>query len=300
MKCEETQQEGMNLDEVPVSCCPQAQEPMGLTNAEYHARPEISKSGLDLVRRSPLHYWNRFLNPDRVIEPPTLAMTLGSALHTRVLEPHLYDDEYIVVPEGIDRRTKEGKLRWADFEDEAGGKTLLKAEDATRIEAMAAAIHRHPAASVVLRTKGLCEQSYFWKDDATGVECKCRPDWHSADRTLIADVKTTEDASPKGFVRSVMKWRYHVQAAFYSRGLGASDFLFIAVEKQPPFAVGVYATPIELIQRGEFEMKQDLELIAKCRAENKWPGYGNEIQALPVPAWLGDERAEQINEIEGF
>jgi exodeoxyribonuclease VIII len=273
---------------------------MGLTNAEYHARPEVSKSGLDQVRRSPLHYWNRYLNPERAIEPPTPAMVLGSALHARVLEPHLFADEYIVAPEGIDRRTKEGKLRWADFEAEAEGRTVLRGEDAAQIEAMAQAVHRHPAARTILRLPGKCEQSYFWTDETSGVECKCRPDWHSDDRRLIADVKTTEDASPRGFARSVLKYRYHVQAAFYSQGISAEQFLFIAVEKKPPFCVAVYVTPPELIERGLKEATEDLRLIATCRAENSWPGYGDEIQALTVPSWLQDEPVENGPEIEGF
>lgn len=289
------------MDELAVKSDPQTQDqPMGLTNAEYHARPEVSKSGLDLARRSPLHFWNRYLNPDRAVEPPTDAMVLGSALHARVLEPHLYEDEYIAAPEGIDRRTKEGKLRWADFEAEADGKIVLKAEDAARIEAMAQAVHRHPAARMILRLPGKCEQSYFWTDETSGENCKCRPDWHSDDRRLIADVKTTEDASPRGFIRSVMKYRYHVQASFYSQGIGADQFLFIAVEKKPPFAVAVYATPPELLERGFKEAVEDLRLIATCRAENRWPGYGDEIQSLTVPNWLSDEPSENIAEIEGF
>lgn len=289
------------MRELAVSFDPQTPaEPMGLTNAEYHAHPAVSKSGLDQVRRSPLHFWNRYLNPNRIIEPPTPAMVLGSALHARVLEPTLYADEFIVAPEGVDRRTKEGKLRWADFEAKADGKTVIKAEDAAQIEAMAAAVHAHPAARTILRLPGQCEQSYFWTDEATGEACKCRPDWHSDDRRLIADVKTTEDASPRGFIRSVMKYRYHVQAAFYSSSLKAEQFLFIAVEKRPPYCVAVYATPPELIERGLKEAVEDLRLIATCRAENRWPGYGDEIQALAVPNWLSGEPAEHISEIEGF
>lgn len=273
---------------------------MSLTNAEYHAHSAVSKSGLDMVRRSPLHYWNRYLNPDRVIEPPTPAMVLGSALHARVLEPHLFDDEYIVAPEGIDRRTKEGKLLWADFEAQAEGRTVLKAEDAAHIEAMAAAVHRHPAARTILRIPGQCEQSYFWIDPETGEECKCRPDWHSDDRRLIADVKTTEDASPAGFGRSVIKYRYNVQAAFYQQGLGAEQFVFIAVEKKPPYAVAVYATPQSAIDRGLRDAMEDLRRIATCRAANVWPAYGDEIQGLRLPSWFTDESDEPIHEIEGF
>lgn len=301
MKCEEVRQGEVNVRELAVSFDPQMQvKPMGLTNAEYHARPEVSKSGLDQIRRSPLHYWNRYLNPDRIIEPPTPAMVLGSALHTRVLEPHLFADEYAVAPEGVDRRTKEGKLRWADFEAEADGKTVLKAEDVAHIEAMALSLHRHPAARTILRLPGKCEQSYFWTDETSGEKCKCRPDWHSDDRRLIADVKTTDDASPRGFLRSVMKYRYHVQAAFYSQSLQAEEFLFLAVEKKPPYAVAVYTTPPELIERGLREAQEDLRQLAACRAGNNWPGYGDEIQSLAVPTWLQDDTEQPITEIEGF
>lgn len=278
-------------------------ERMALTNAEYHARPEVSKSGLDMVRRSPLHYWNRYLNPDRVVESPTAAMVIGSALHTRVLEPHLFDDEYAVSPEGIDRRTKEGKLRWADFEQESAGKTLLKAEDALHVDAMAEAVRRHPAARVLLSKPGKAEQSYFWTDDETGEKCKCRPDWHTEDRRIIVDLKTTEDASPGKFMRSsVLTYRYHVQAAFYMQGVPEAElFVFAVVEKKPPFATVVYTLPAKLIERGLEEAKADLRTIAECRASGRWPGYGDEVQELPLPKWLDDPGAAELAaEIEGF
>jgi exodeoxyribonuclease VIII len=274
---------------------------MSLSNAEYHARPEVSKSGLDLVHRSPLHYWNRYLNPDREPEDPTPAMMIGSALHTAVLEPHLFDDEYAVAP-ACDRRTKEGKMIWADFEQQAAGKTLLKAEDATNIELMSAAVRQHKAAGFLLRMPGRCEQSYFWTDETSGEKCKCRPDWHSEDRLIIADVKTCEDASPGAFLRkAVFAYRYHVQAAFYSKGLGAKQFIFIAVEKKAPYAVGVYTLPAELVERGWQEAQADLQRLAECRAANQWPGYGESIQELPLPAWLSNTSSDQIlTEIEGF
>lgn len=294
----------MKLSELAISFNPQTPaQPMGLTNAEYHARPEVSKSGLDLVHRSPLHFWNRYLNSERVIEPPTEAMILGSALHTRVLEPHLFDDEYAVAPEGIDRRTKEGKLRWADFEQEAAGKTLLKAEDAARIQAMADAVHHHRAARFLLTMPGKAEQSYFWTEDETGEKCKCRPDWHSDDGRIIVDVKTTEDASPGKFLRSsVLGWRYHVQQAFYMRGLPSAEvFLFVCVEKKPPFAVAVYSLPAKLVERGLEEAMADLRMIASCRAASYWPSYSDEIEELALPRWLEDpESADLLTEIEGF
>lgn len=301
MKCDELQQGRKKVREEAVSLH-ETPNGMTLTNAEYHARPEVSKSGLDLVHRSPLHFWNRYLNPNRVPEPPTAAMVIGSALHTRVLEPHLFDDEYAVAPQ-CDRRTKEGKMIWADFEAEAEGKTLLKAEDAMQINAMAEAVRRHPAARVLLNKAGKAEQSYFWTDDETGEKCKCRPDWHTEDRRIIVDVKTTEDGSPGKFLRSsVLQWRYHVQAAFYMQGVPEAElFVFAVVEKKPPFATVVYTLPAKLVERGLEEARADLRLIAECRAANKWPSYSEEVYELPLPKWLDDEAASNlVNEIEGF
>lgn len=273
-----------------------------LTNAEYHARPEVSKSGLDMVRRSPLHFWNRYLNPDRVIEPPTPAMVTGSALHTRVLEPHLFEQEYAVAPH-CDRRTREGKETWARFEAEAGDKTLLKADDVVQITAMAEAMHRHPATKLLLKG-GKAEQSYFWTDAETGEKCKCRPDFHSADRRIIVDVKTTEDASPAAFMRkSVLTYRYHVQAAFYMQGMPEAEvFVFAVVEKKAPFAAACYTLPAKLIERGLEDARADLRRIAECRATNTWPGYGDEVQELELPKWLSDNGTidQPIPDIEGF
>ncbi len=67
-----------------------------MENADYHAHPAISKSHLDLIARSPLHYWARYIDPKRVIPEPTPAMRIGSAVHTHVLELHNWDTDYIV------------------------------------------------------------------------------------------------------------------------------------------------------------------------------------------------------------
>jgi hypothetical protein len=42
-----------------------------MNNTDYHAHPAISKSHLDQVAKSPLHYWARYLDPNRVVPEPT-------------------------------------------------------------------------------------------------------------------------------------------------------------------------------------------------------------------------------------
>jgi hypothetical protein len=260
-----------------------------LSNANYHRDPAVSKSHLDQVAKSPAHYWARYLDPNRVIPEPTAAMVLGTALHTAVLEPHLWREQFVVPPHAFDRRTKAGKELAQAFEAEAKGKTVLTPDDADRIRLMADAVHRHPASSFLLELPGTREASYFWTDEETGLRCKCRPDWHSIDRRLIVDVKTTKDASPREFARSVAAFRYHVQANWYQRPFPeAEQFLFIAVESQPPHLVAVYAATPEMVAAGGRAADRDLRLLAACREAGAWPGYSDEILPLELPSWCND------------
>jgi hypothetical protein len=273
-----------------------------LSNADYHRHPAISKSHLDKVAKSPAHYWAHYLDPDREPVEPTAAMVLGTALHTAVLEPHLWGEQFLTAPTDAPKRptqiqrnaakpsqaTIEAVRFWDAFEAEAKGKTVLDADDAERVKRMARAVHEHPASRFLLHLPGSREASYFWQDGATGLECKCRPDWHSEDRRLIVDVKTTEDASPRGFARSVANFRYHVQASHYLTGLGAEQFLFVCVEKSPPYLVAVYAATPAMVAAGERTAQRDLATLAECKAQNVWPGYADTIQPIDLPAWCND------------
>lgn len=262
-----------------------------MENADYHAHPAVSKSGLDLIARSPLHYWARYLDPNRMAIEPTAAMRIGTALHTLVLEQDQFESRYVTAPV-VDRRTKEGKARWLEFEAEAAGRELITADDRATISRMAEAVWRHPAAAMLLHWQGKAETTHMWTDATTGVECKCRPDWLTNDGNLIVDLKTTEDASPRGFQRSVANYRYHCQASWYLDGVQAStghrpdQFIFICVEKKPPFAVGVYAADAEMIQIGAETAARDLEVYATCKAADVWPSYSDQIEPLSLPAWM--------------
>jgi len=84
-----------------------------MENADYHRHWAVSKSGLDQIAKSPLHYWARFLDPDRVWTEPTPAMRLGTALHTHVLELSKWDEQIAVAPGDINRRSTAGPRKGA-------------------------------------------------------------------------------------------------------------------------------------------------------------------------------------------
>ena len=255
-----------------------------LTNAEYHASPAISKSGLDLIRKAPALYKWRRENPDE----QTPAMRLGTLTHTAVLEPDRFPFDTIVRPEGIDRRTSAGKAAWAAFEIQSDGREIITAEEMAKLSAIRDAVHSHPAAAKALAGRPTIEQSIFW--DVDGIDCRCRPD-AVTESGVIVDLKTTRDASPDGFAKSIAQYRYHVQAAFYCDGYRAAfgeapkGFAFIAVETEPPYLVAVYVASSTMILRGRADYLDDLAKFRECRDTDTWPGYSSAPLTIDLPKW---------------
>ena len=188
----------------------------------------------------------------------------------------------------------------AEWEKVNEHRTILNPEQWKTIHAMRDALMAHPAANALLTgVPGKAEKSVYWIDATTGVLCRCRPDWWRDDN-LIVDLKTTEDASPEGFARSIAKFRYDVQDAFYTDGVQQATgkrpkaFVFIAVEKKPPYGVGVYVLDAETKDLGRAQYQHDLRVYAECVRTGVWPGYGDKIQTISLPAWHANKNAHLV------
>lgn len=265
--------------------------PLGLverTNEQYHSGPGVSKSQLDAIASgSPRHFWHRYLNPNRERDEPTPALVLGSAVHSIILEPDLFTTQFVANP-GIERRSNAGKAEYAAFMVEHAGKTILTDDQMQTCLAIRDAVHLHPVAAGLLRG-GQAEQSFYAIDAETGELMKCRTDYLAGD--LIVDVKTTEDASPNGFGKSAANFRYPVQVAWYQRVMAAAfgehppHWVFLAVEKGPPYALGIYFPDPSDVQRAALAAQRDFMRIVDHRRSGQWPDYGSEVLPLSLPAW---------------
>lgn len=190
---------------------------------------------------------------------------------------------------------------WSDCVEEwqrnNGHRQVLAGDAWEQVHAMRNAVMDHPAASKLLSAPGRAELSVYWNDPVTGVLCRCRPDFWRDDG-IIVDLKSTEDASPEGFAKSIANWRYDVQDPFYLDGInlmrdqsGRSDiakaraFVFVAVEKKFPHAVGVYMLDNESREHGRAKYRSSLDTFAACEASGVYPGYGDKIQTISLPAW---------------
>lgn len=257
---------------------------MKMTNAEYHAAPGISKSGLDRIARSPAHY-KAWLDSPPV---PTREQIFGSAYHAMILEPDDYLKHFAIAPE-CDRRTKAGKEEWQAFEAAAAGRQAITREDQEILNSMAKALWSHDLAMKLL-ADGTAEDSLF--ADISGCKVKVRPDYKRPDVRVLIDLKTASDASISAFSRAVATYRYHVQAAFYldvaNQIEGDSiyqDFIFIVQEKAPPYAVAVYVADDSLVSRGRELYLEDLAVYARCLASDEWPGYPQTPTIITLPRW---------------
>ena len=254
-----------------------------MPNADYHASPAISKSGLDKIARSPAHYQAARETDQEVTD----ALVFGSAFHDFILLPEVFQTAYTVLPEDFNGRTKEGKALMSAIKE--SGQTVLKSEWVENIKGMAAAVAAHPKAAALL-SGGHSEVSMFWQDADTGLDCRCRPDYiHSSG--IIADLKSTADASPAAFAKSCANFRYHVQDAFYSEGYYQATgewprgFVFIAVEKTAPYAVACYTLDDVAKEKGRELYQRDLQTLQVAQAANAWPAYSDQIKTIQLPAW---------------
>lgn len=178
---------------------------------------------------------------------------------------------------------------YADYLRLIGSKEVIKPEEYDEAQKIAASVRAHPAASKLLQ-EGDAEVSFFWDDPDTGYPCKSRADFVNS-MGYIVDLKTTQDASESEFGRSIGKFGYHRQNAMYMDGYEAvtgeraKGFAFIAVEKKPPYAVGVYLLDDESEDKGRDEYKGLLSKFSECQKSGEWPGYSDQVCTIELPGW---------------
>ncbi|USZ80567.1 exodeoxyribonuclease VIII [Serratia phage MQ-4] len=233
-------------------------------------------------------------------------------LWSEVLESHLaaHGTPYVLSTSSASRHDMAAWLNangkpvklWSDVKAEweavNAHRQILNQDQWDAVHRAAKAIKDHPAASKLIGA-GKAEQSVYWTDPLTGELCRCRPDWWRDDN-IVVDLKTTENAGPDGFAKSIANFRYDVQAAFYLDGIEAATgkrprgFVFVAVEKKPPFAVGVYVLDAETLELGRAQYQHDLKIYAECQRSGVWPGYGDKIQTINLPAWHANKNQKFV------
>lgn len=262
------------------------------TTAEYHAdgANSVSHSELDVFIQSPTLYHGRYRSGEFPREESD-SLEFGAAFHAVLLDGVRVADAVVKIP--ADVLTSNGQRRgkaWEEFQAEHGGHaTLLLPADYERFCTMLRSIDHEPAARRVFADAVDREASIVWTDRETRVVCRCRLDVLT--EWCVADLKTTASVNPKQFSAAAYRFGYHRQAAWYLDGYRAlygdsMPFVFVAVEKKPPFTCAVFELDAEFIRQGQDENRAALRKFADCQRRDSWePETRGLVVSLAPPAW---------------
>lgn len=283
----------------------------GMPAEEYHAdpcdEPSLS-SGIikTLLFRSAKHaqVGHPRLNPD--FEPKESArFDLGGAAHDAFLQgggsivevnPVNFPGKRGGIPDGWTNdaiREERDRIR-------SLGKLPILTENCTHIKGMLGVAHQAIARctdlSGITLNDGKSEQTLIWEEH--GVWCRARADWLHNAHALMLDFKTTDNAEPNAWQRIMTNLMYHVQAAWYLRGLKAltgsdAKWAFLVQEITPPYACSFVGMPPAFLALGNVICEDAIDKWRECLNTDTWPAYSARIHWAEPPAWLSASYEER-------
>lgn len=252
------------------------------TQEAYRKKPGLNFSSAKHLLRSQAHYLEALNQP----EEGSRATDLGSCVHAAILEDKDPSPLWAIKPEGMTFATKEGKA-WRS-ERLAEGREIVTQEFVAAYNGTVGALRKSYLATIL---RSLKSREFAMAADFDGVPCKALID--AFDYGYMLDLKTTSDASPTGFGRSVAQFDYLLQAAWYLRmvqichpGKNVERFIWAAAETEPPYCVAFYE-----LEPAELRLGQDMMRLVLSRYKDLarrgfkdpkgWPTVGR----LAIPAW---------------
>lgn len=264
---------------------------VGMADDEYHSLPEFSSSQAKDLLRNParFNYWRNKRRPEKK------DYDVGHAVHAKVLGVGMG----IEVLDFDNYRTKAAQEeRDAAY---AAGLTPMLRREMQPIEDMAESVLRHPTFAALFSQPGNSEVSVLSKDPVTEVAVRARFDFlpYPRDpRAIALDLKTTEDASPEAFVKSIVEYGYDLSQEWYRDtyrwATGEEvEFVFAVVEKRPPYLVAHYRLPDQFVAMGARKAHEARVRYAEYTASGVWPGYSEEIEFIDPPMWAVIQHEEK-------
>ena len=230
----------------------------------------LSYSSLKAFIESPNHF---LLYKER--KEASQQMRQGSLVDVLLFTPSEFDSKYAV--DNIDKRTKEGKVKFIDYQDK--GIEVITPEQFNEAKDIVKSIESNTLVQDLLyglEYQKKVEGKIFDVDFVGYADAYCT--------YYIMDLKTTKNASAREFNRSIYNFKYHLQAAIYMHLSGAKDFYWIAVESAQPYNCEVYKCSDEWKDKG-------FQLLYKAMEDfNRWDGkpkgYNNGVIDLIPESWM--------------
>lgn len=278
------------------------------TMEQYHGDlcvgPSASSSVLRTVwSQSPAHaFMTSYLNPLREDQGERPHFSLGRAAHHLLfLGRRGFDRLYAIRPDKwSDWRTKAAQ-EWKT-DKIGGGYTILTDNELFQIAGMAGELSRHPLVKAGI-LDGYVERSLVYKDEATGIWVKTRPDCVPNDSGDYADLKTTVSVNTDSLARTIATFGYHMQGALVGSASRAVldrelvSFTLVFVEPKPPHCTRVITLKPADLALGERQNAAALQMFAAGANEGRWPGPGGhttDAEYLDLPGWYAQRTEARL------
>lgn len=217
-----------------------------MTDSYHDDYSRISKSMLQDFANDRELYRLRYIEGKLPRREASAAMDAGSAVHAVLLEGGELDDHVrLVPPDCLQSNGAINGKRLAELKQTTPAIIYVKGPEFARIAAIIESV-RKVVPEMGIEKAAAKEQAVYWSDTASGLDCRCKPDWYCElfkDEIICHDLKVTAVVNPWDWGRVADRFRYWLQDAHYSAGLEAATgrrvtgFVFWVVEDQYPYRV---------------------------------------------------------------
>lgn len=276
----------------------------GVPAAVYHADPCVVPSLSSsicrvLVDQTPAHAYHAHIRMGGHPIEPTPDMIFGAYAHA-IMAGDTTDFEV----EDFDNYQSKVAREWRDQVISTGRTPILK-HTAERAGRAAMALMNKAASGITATpfgTNAQAEVTAIWQEKDIWLRARF-------DRLVIyegayADVWdwkfTNAGVDEAALIRQIIDQGYHVQAAFYLRGLlavrpdlaGRATFTLAFVEVDEPHAVRRVPICEGFLTLGNQIVERGVRLWRECMASNQWPDYHEHSLFLTPPTWYA-QRVEE-------
>lgn len=311
-----------------------ASNQQGIINGEpmdvYHQADAVGNSKLWTFHKRRREYEAKYRYQDKQEKAEAQHFKMGRALHTAVLEPHEWDNEYTLVPE-LNFRGKDAKaeaiirlnqslteplpedqlpdpaLKKEEIEAffaQYPGKVYLTQDEIEQINAAKCALNENEITQEFLQAEGCQEITFRTKKTKYGFPLQCRPDKliEKPDELIIVDLKSIADMSRWRTHR--MEMGYYRLANFYNRVVqtvtgwdGPIRHLLLVVELRtditPSVAVKTFGP--DTYAAAGVEIDKDLAELSKAiEADDYREPYELQIETEEIPDWKQRAILEEV------
>jgi len=244
------------------------------SNEEYHKNStHYSSSQIKTLFWDQDKFHNEYILGNKQPMKQSDGLILGTLIHTRLLEGHLYDNQVAVCPEF----TKRGHA-FKNFEAANPGKLCISGGQALQLENMEKAYKANKTAVNLIDN---CKTEVTIGSEILGIPVKIRCDGLDIENGRIVDIKSTAYSVEIDVFRQnaySQMLSYDISAAFYTMAAEQEfgkpfDFYYVAISKSE-YKCEVFKSSQTSLINGRNKIFKALEKLNYFRVHGQWPDTG--------------------------